>query len=961
MKKLISILMSFAFAVSSVMAGAESVEEQTPVADIVEEVPVMKELYVSVNGSDSNDGSKIRPFATVEKAKEEAKKYNDNMTGDIVINIGAGVYYVDKTLYFTKDDSASNGYSVIFKGDDAEKTILSGGRQITGWKLHDGNKNIWSADAKGIDSRTMFVNGERRNRAAHTANLPNIVMSAEPEYTVEGNNIFADIPNITDVEIIWMLSFSDWRMPITGINGNKIDFPEIADGYGNAKGVPMRVENAYKWLDEKGEWYLDKLAGKIYYIPKDGEDMAKEVVTLGVLEEVINIEGTEKEFVKGLSFEELTVKDVTWLGPNDPDYGYANFQAGFCREFDKHYGDNDKYNVNAAIHAVFAEDIRVKRCIVRNCGGAGIWFRKGIHNSDIVGNVVYDISQNGIMTDSTFPGQSCNPVTICDGISIENNIVHDAGIEYLGAVGIFGGMPRNSSVSHNIVYNIPYTCISFGWGWMNQWTKDPEKIDEYPMLNVGNRVNNNYVYNGMTKLRDGGGLYFLGVLPELEVKGNVVANMGKNESFAYYFDNGSRWATFTENVCYDVAVALYSKGADNEFFNNYFDVSFDNTSVIGDQRQGHSEYKSLAVQDESHKNKIYDNVVVKDGNFPDFIMMNAGVEYEYQDLAGLVGSKDENIATVKTAKAKVLKQNGTYGKFITGKGYAAAIDKNTETEMKATGKEAWTCDVDLGNKRHLTSFKIVFGTNVPEKVKITVSEDAKNFTEIPVDVIEKENVFEIDEVVRKIQIQVLEGEMSIAELEVYADDFISVVDETDRFANFKLVTFDDISGHWAQTDIEYLASLGIVKGDYDDKFSPDRAISRAEWIALITRVFEIQKEVYLNEYADVSDTDWFADNIQAARNKGLIRLLISEGRVYPEKEITREEAAYVLMNCGIEVKEKSVVDFVDIDKASYEFREGILSVASNGFMTGRTDSEFAPKNSLTRAEAATIVKRVLDV
>ncbi|RNB77915.1 S-layer homology domain-containing protein [Brevibacillus panacihumi] len=48
----------------------------------------------------------------------------------------------------------------------------------------------------------------------------------------------------------------------------------------------------------------------------------------------------------------------------------------------------------------------------------------------------------------------------------------------------------------------------------------------------------------------------------------------------------------------------------------------------------------------------------------------------------------------------------------------------------------------------------------------------------------------------------------------------------------------DIRGHWAQDDIEYLANLGILKGDGRQSFYPDKHISRGEAIALLNRVFE---------------------------------------------------------------------------------------------------------------------------
>ena len=38
------------------------------------------------------------------------------MTGDIIVNL-SGEFFIENTLEFTKEDSGTNGFSVIYKGD----------------------------------------------------------------------------------------------------------------------------------------------------------------------------------------------------------------------------------------------------------------------------------------------------------------------------------------------------------------------------------------------------------------------------------------------------------------------------------------------------------------------------------------------------------------------------------------------------------------------------------------------------------------------------------------------------------------------------------------------------------------------------------------------------------------------------------------------------------------------------
>ena len=54
-----------------------------------------------------------------------------------------------------------------------------------------------------------------------------------------------------------------------------------------------------------------------------------------------------------------------------------------------------------------------------------------------------------------------------------------------------------------------------------------------------------------------------------------------------------------------------------------------------------------------------------------------------------------------------------------------------------------------------------------------------------------------------------------------------------------LSMFKDIQGHWAQADIEHLAQLGLVRGDEQGNFMPDKPITRAEVAVIISRLLKL--------------------------------------------------------------------------------------------------------------------------
>jgi len=76
-------------------------------------------------------------------------------------------------------------------------------------------------------------------------------------------------------------------------------------------------ENAYEFLDAKGEWYLNTIQKVLYYIPRDGENMATAEVIAPTVETLFAIQGTSPSNpISNIKFMGLTFEYSTWLLPN---------------------------------------------------------------------------------------------------------------------------------------------------------------------------------------------------------------------------------------------------------------------------------------------------------------------------------------------------------------------------------------------------------------------------------------------------------------------------------------------------------------------------------------------------------------------------------------------------------------------------------------------------------------------
>ncbi|MBQ8588267.1 MAG: hypothetical protein IJ454_02640, partial [Clostridia bacterium] len=127
---------------------------------------VWMSFYVSPDGSDDALGTEADPFRTLARAREEVRKYNGYMQGDITVNLMPGRYVQEEHLEFKLEDSGTNGYDIVWQGTDPDNLpTISGAEEVTGtWT--EGEDGIWHIQAENLKfAREMFVNDDMAIRA----------------------------------------------------------------------------------------------------------------------------------------------------------------------------------------------------------------------------------------------------------------------------------------------------------------------------------------------------------------------------------------------------------------------------------------------------------------------------------------------------------------------------------------------------------------------------------------------------------------------------------------------------------------------------------------------------------------------------------------------------------------------------------------------------------------------------
>src|ERR1019366_5479301 len=111
-------------------------------------------------GTDTNPGTRSRPFRTLTHARDVVRTVNRKMTGDIAIYLHGGTYPVSAPVQLQAADSGRNGFHAIYRAVEGEAPIISGGVPVTGWaRDHD---RVYKATLNWDGKlRSLYVNRVR--------------------------------------------------------------------------------------------------------------------------------------------------------------------------------------------------------------------------------------------------------------------------------------------------------------------------------------------------------------------------------------------------------------------------------------------------------------------------------------------------------------------------------------------------------------------------------------------------------------------------------------------------------------------------------------------------------------------------------------------------------------------------------------------------------------------------------
>ena len=177
--------------------------------------------------------------------------------------------------------------------------------------------------------------------------------------------------------------------------------------------------------------------------------------------------------------------------------------------------------------------------------------------------------------------------------------------------------------------------------------------------------------------------------------------------------------------------------------------------------------------------------------------------------------------------------------------------------------------------------------------------------------------------------------------------------------------FNDMSSHgWATASVDFLYEGGVTTGTSATTYGPALNITRGDFILMLYRAFGLTASAS-DGFKDVPANSYYAQAIAVAKALGIAQGG-SDGAFRPADPLTREDAM-VFLHRTLSRTGKTLADapasylnrFSDGSATSSYAQGSVASLVQAGVIQGDNNGRLNPKGSLTRAEMAVILHRVL--
>ena len=582
-------------------------------------------IYVSPVGNDKYEGTKEKPVATLERAKQIIKKLRQQHVekDTITVFLREGVYRVKRGITFDADDAGSEKSPVIYRSYKGENVIISGAIPIEKYESLSHNNPLFKKDpAKareiieidlhlaGLSKfypirlsgfsgenkplpytlQELYFNGEAMPLSRWPNNGYSEFTDVVSDKTLNSGIVYKDKhistwknePNIV-LHGYWKYLWADAYEHVSKIDTirNQIWLMPPYNHYNFVKNHPFAAYNVISEIDKPGEWAYDYKKGKIYFYPP--KEITNSSLELSVCKDPL-----------------LVLNNTQWI-----TFKNITFEMGAAE----------------GIRISESKHITLNNCKIHGCARDGIVINGGKSNT-VASCSIYDMGRGAIkvaggdretLEKSDFHIDNCHihnlsridrtytPGIWVDGVgtTITHCKIHD----------IASSAMRINGNDHTIEYNEMYRAVteSDDQGAVDMWG-DPTYR--------GNVFRYNYIHDigplddDEIKAHCGrAGMRFDDAISGTLVYGNIFKNCSGG-NFGAIQIHGGKENLIQNNLFYDCSAGISFTSWGEKFWMNYTKRSL---GVFQRNRELYTEhYPSLnRLNDDLNENTAIQNVFLK--------------------------------------------------------------------------------------------------------------------------------------------------------------------------------------------------------------------------------------------------------------------------------------------------------------------------------------------------------------
>jgi len=450
-------------------------------------------IYVAPQGKDANPGTLDQPYATIEKARLEARQIKEAVN----VILRGGIYYLTQPVVFADQDSRTNNSQMTFTVFPGEKAVVSGALPLNlKWSKY--KNGIWQAKVeKDLIFDQLFVNGKLQRMARYPNYDPTAKFlggTAEDALSPERIKNYKN-PQGAYVHALHAAEWGDFHYIVKGREDNGALILE--GGWQNNRRMGMHkkhrfIENVFEELDTDGEWYFDKKLKTLYFYPPKNENLKIARIESPQLKSLFEFRGTEEAPIRNINIEnlELTQTLRTFMDNKEPllrsDWTTYRGATVFMEGAEKCNVTGCYFNSaggNAVYFSNYNRDNRLSGCNIFNAGASAVSFvgdpnavrSPSFEYNDFVPYHLMDLIP-GPKTNN-FPSQCL----------VFDNLIHNIGYTEKQSAGVQISMSQGITISHNTIYDVPRAGINVSEG---TWG--------------GHMIENNDVFNTVLETGDHG-------------------------------------------------------------------------------------------------------------------------------------------------------------------------------------------------------------------------------------------------------------------------------------------------------------------------------------------------------------------------------------------------------------------------------------------------------------------------